>query len=455
MRITFKKIQRPYELLAQITEYCGKENYVFRGEACIHEFVSSSLYRRHIDLFQEYEDLLPLDVEKEIVEKAQREQFSQNTNTSEILTDLRHFGGDTTLIDFSYSLPVALFFACYGKPKEDGRIILVPIKNIKHQFNDKEYGEEKELSILMPVRTLASKARVDSQSSIFIHAPKGCIDKASTKFICVIIPKEKKRDCLEYLSQIHNIRARTIYNDLIGYIQSERGWKSAQVEFYTGLAKSNSQKYDEAIEYFNRSIAQNPDDVNVWFCLANAKNELGQFQEALEDYNKSLEIAPNFAKSYNNRGIVNLKLNLFCDAIHDFSSALKLIPDNVQYLNNRGVAKSFLGMHNDAILDYSKAIEFQPDYEISFQKRGKAYNKIGLHRDAIKDCKKAIELMPEFADAWHELGVAMKNLGKINDAIKHLEKARDLAQEQGKSESERQSRDMLAEVIGDKGRFFT
>ena len=69
-------------------------------------------------------------MEKNIVEKA-RTLFPPSTSNIEILTDLRHYGGDVTLIDFSYNLYVALFFACNGNFDRDGELVVA----LKNTFN--------------------------------------------------------------------------------------------------------------------------------------------------------------------------------------------------------------------------------------------------------------------------------------------------------------------------------
>ena len=57
----------------------------------------------------------PVHIEEEIVERAKKARFTPQTANAEVLTELRHFGADTTLIDFSRNLLIALFFACNGE----------------------------------------------------------------------------------------------------------------------------------------------------------------------------------------------------------------------------------------------------------------------------------------------------------------------------------------------------
>lgn len=306
----------PVQLLSEIEEICGKELHVFRGENNTYEHVSSSIFRRYSKLFSRSDDFIPLDVEKEIVEKARILHFSENVPVDEILTDIRHFGGDTTLIDFTRSLLIALFFGCNGKFDDDGRIIVVPTKRIPNKFNVELYESqatvdlysgkdkreiteeermanresEKKLSFLNPARTMNSRARTEFQSSIFIHAPQGCIDYAESGHISINIPRKLKLACLEYLDRRQNIRHDTIYNDLTGYIENERNSEIGARWFYFGLSRLRSKKYDRAEKCFGRSIRHNPNMARVWTNKGRANFILEKYDEAQNDLARADEL---------------------------------------------------------------------------------------------------------------------------------------------------------------------
>ena len=316
------KPETPAQFLSQIDDICSKESHVFRGENCAYEYVSSSIFRKYRNIFDNSDDFIPLDVEREVVERARVLQFSRNTTVPEILTDIRHFGGDTTLIDFTRSLPVALFFGSNGRFDENGRIIAVPTKRIPNAFNDERYGSrqtiqenmkmekeeikedqrkelrdsEKNLSFLNPYKTLNSRARVEFQSSIFIHAPRGYIDEAESGYISIVIPKELKLACLEHLDRSHNIRHDTIYNDLIGYIENERNWEKGAKWLYSGLSRMQSKKYEKAVNCFDKSIKHNPKIAKVWAIRARANLLLEKYDEANDDLARFDEFSYSFRK---------------------------------------------------------------------------------------------------------------------------------------------------------------
>ena len=280
----------PEELIAEITRLCKSELHVYRGEHRVFDHVSSSIYRKYFDIFQAGGDFLPLNVEMEITQRARHSQYSFETPIEEILTDIRHFGGDTTLIDFSYSIPIALFFACLGKFEEDGRIIAVPVKSIQNMFDNQSYGEETVLSFLRPTRTENSRARTEFQSSVFVHAPMGYIDFNKHRFTSIIIPENLKRDCLDYLDRYQNIRMDTIYNDLIGFIENERNSRESLHWLYSGLNKYHNGEFEEAVLDFDRSIMLNPRNATAWYNRGRTKLFLGNHDEAALDFERAIEL---------------------------------------------------------------------------------------------------------------------------------------------------------------------
>ena len=179
----------------------------------------------------------------------------------------------------------------------------------------------------------------------------------SKHYFITCIPKELKRKCLVYLNLFYNIHVRTIYNDLSGYIENEKRWKSAHILFIKGLAESRSGNYSKAIEYYCESIEHNPDAPNVWFNLGNSRCELEEFQEAIYDYDQAIELNSNFADAWNNRGIAHLDLKKYSDAKKDFENCIELKQRNADYLRNRGIANKFLRKLNDSYFDFERSRE--------------------------------------------------------------------------------------------------
>jgi len=297
----------PEVLVAHIQAQCRDGGpYVFRGTNRRFDKVSSGLFRkkpRHI-----FKDpRLLVAIEERIVDDA-RAHFPSGAANVDILTDLRHFGSkDTTLIDFSHNLLVALFFACNGEVEQNGTLIALPTGGAP-PFPDIDYATRgTEIALLRPARTPLSRSRVEFQSSIFVHAPQGYIPKDSSyKSFC--IPSTSKNACLDYLRDFHNIYDDTIYNDLIGFIDNKRNFEKAEASFDLGLEAQQAGKYHVAIKHYNETIRLKHDFAEAYNNRGNARVDLHHYKKAIFDYDEAIRFEPYYIMAYSNRGTAKAAL---------------------------------------------------------------------------------------------------------------------------------------------------
>ncbi len=431
---------RSTKLISEILTKCADGKYIFRGTPQVHsqkeDGINSSLYRWAKDNDVPLNDYFnPVDIEKEIVEKAKR-YFPPNTSNIEILTDLRHYGGNVTLIDFSRNLYVALFFACNGNFNKDGELIVLKTDELK---TIKEIGyskKESQMRVIEPANTQTSQRRTISQSSVFVVAPNGYIEERSCRTLEIVkIERELKQKIMEHLRIFHNISSDTIYNDLIGFIANEENDTTAGSEFYKGLAKYKEGDSRVAIDHYDKAIELNPQLAEAYNNRSLAKHALEHYEEVIEDCNKAIELNPQLAEAYNNRGFAKSALEKHEEAIEDFSKAIELNPQLAEVYNNRGFAK-YAKEHNrgfanfdllqDVIEDYNKAIELNPQYAEAYYNRGNAKSDLSKNAGGIEDYNKAIKLNPQYAKAYHNRGVAKYFLDQKAEAIEDYTRAIEL-----------------------------
>ena len=349
-----KEISRKIQ---EILDACDKEKYVFRGENEKHPKVSSTLYRRYPELIEIIENS-PIDrnfspvmeIEKDIVERAKL-HLRLDAPDIEVLTELRHHGGKTALIDFTQNVYIALFFACNGNFEKDGRIILFSKSGIPEQSNI-DYQEENKYTIVPPA---GKSPRVVFQSSVFVHATEGYLEE--DKYKTVIIEKKFKKQFLDCLRLYHNIEAKTVYNDIQGFIQNQGDHPDAEENLCIGIGYHTAGQTDKAIKYYCKAIDLNPLFAEAFCNRGVAKSHLGNKKGAIKDYDKATELNPEYAKAYNNRGSVKADLGDKEEAIKDYDKAIELNPKYAEAYNNRGNMKFDLGNYEEAIRDYNKALK--------------------------------------------------------------------------------------------------
>ena len=414
---TQTNLSRVLEKITEIAEKSADGDYVYRGESKFHDEVSSNLYREYKkDIEAEHFDIEV--VQKEILREAE-EYTTHRMDDLEILTELQHHGGKTNLIDFTTDYLVALFFACDGNPNKPGRVILL-------QQQSEAY------KVIRPPRTIA---RVGVQKSIFVQAPSGVVDPDTVTVVC--IPTDLKGYMLDHLRKHHDISTKTIYNDLLGFIEKRSIHKSAYTEFYKGLTcqnRANSTKnsaekqreYDKAVGHYTEAIDLNPEYVDAYNNRGVAYRNKGEIDAAIQDYNKAIDLNSELAEAYNNRGNAYVNKGEIDAAIQDYNKAIDLNSEDANAYNNRGVAYVNKGEIDAAIQDYNKAIDLNSEDADAYNNRGNAYVNKGEFDLAIQDFNKAIDLNPEYAKAYYNRGVAYAKKGEFDLAIQDYTKAIDL-----------------------------
>ena len=59
-----------------------------------------------------------------------------------------------------------------------------------------------------------------------------------------------------------------------------------------GMSFLETGKYEEALDCFEKLLASNPDNPDIWNKKGVALRSLGRYDEAIESFNKALEISP-------------------------------------------------------------------------------------------------------------------------------------------------------------------
>lgn len=284
------------EKIREILNECEEGKYIFRGENRDYGKVSSKLYREYAAASLVDDHIL--ETERITVQEARR-HVRPGASDIEVLTELQHYGGKTTLIDFTQNLSIALFFACEGYPDELGRIILFGTTGFeeKERIETGKDGGEDSYEIIAPA---GKNPRAVFQGSVFVRAAKGYIGE--DKFKEIKIEENLKMEILSYLEH-HGINRDTVYNDLHGFIRNrenncvQQAYYDRQIEktgsaesyFARGIARFASGHLKEAIQDFDKAVGLNPQHFRALHQMGMAKVVLRD-RSGIEDYKRALEI---------------------------------------------------------------------------------------------------------------------------------------------------------------------
>lgn len=200
-------------------------------------------------------------------------------------------------------------------------------------------------------------------------------------------------------------------NMLLGYPNlAEDGYslaikaQPADLEAYgqRGEARCKLNKFQEAIEDFNKVLEIDPNNSRAYAMRAQAKKALKDWTGAAEDYSKAIEYNPNYGGGFFGRGTSKVQLGDFAGALEDFTHFLELYPDSVpEAYGHRGDVKIHLNDLPGALEDFQKALELDPNNEDA--------------RRAVNDLQGAIlQSLPKDATM---LQVTLKNGRRVRQVI--------------------------------------
>jgi len=120
--------------------------------------------------------------------------------------------------------------------------------------------------------------------------------------------------------------------------------------------------------------------------------DLQKYDLAIDDYNKAIALDQNYAAAYNNRGLAYRNLKKYELAIADYTKAIELDQNYAWAYNNRGLVYYYLKKYDLAIADYNKMIELDPNYAHPYYSLGLIAETTGDIQTAIKNYEKAAAL---------------------------------------------------------------
>lgn len=343
------------ETLAEFMKWAKKftpGEYVFRGVPNETYGIQASAYRRPKKNYRDFDKFLKIN--KDLVDETKlggyHERDGRQLEDLEILAELQHYGAATCLIDFSYSAQVALWFACEPESKtsqdcdcETSQDSENPLKGkvfaVHHRSSDDfekidsndltkkidEFLQDEENSQLYHWQPRQQNNRIIAQQSVFLFgryefdAYDECIIEGSSK-----------REILIELEQISGITEAMLFPDFDGFARL-RGvgvpYTQLSAYEYTDLAKEQFgiANYNEAIDYCDRAIDQDPNYAEACYWRGRAKQQQNQHTSAISDFDRCTNLDFHYVDAYYYRAESKFHLRLLGEARADLQDALGII----------------------------------------------------------------------------------------------------------------------------------
>lgn len=313
-------------------------------------------------------------------------KYKEGTSDLDILADIQHNGGATCLVDFSKNILTALWFACQSDEDYDGHLFCYNIMEDMIVNNNLTYIKPQEAKnkiedILTQTYKLTNYCsdvtnrfclwnpsnmnnRIVRQDSVFLFGIEKFIIKEHG-IITITIPRKLKSEIVKVLKVFFNISYATIYNDSIGYANSNNKMQ----QLYYDIPRKADRSY---MEGYNNMLRGN---------YVNALKYFKQCEGAFKNMSNSdrLELAFSMAICYKNLSCNN-DYNYYCEnAMIEYRNAMRLSLQLVKY------EKTKVDQDDSSVNYYSRKCIRAYNEMLELQYSMKKY------REGIKLCDNIIE----------------------------------------------------------------
>lgn len=214
--------------------------------------------------------------------------------------------------------------------------------------------------------------------------------------------------------------AQATQNALQDYLQGNHYW-AARTE--GGLPK--------AVEYFQRSIAEDPSFARSWAALANCYivypmfpggvSQTVGYPKAAQAAQKALALDSSLPEAHLAAAEVAFYVDWdFKTAQQEFDRTLELSPNYVTAHQWYGEFLSLMGQHAQAIHEDETAARLDPNSAIIHHQLGNTLQEARQYDRAIAEYQRSIQLSPTYALNYHAMMWAQRRQGRYADAVKSM-----------------------------------
>ncbi|HHT9133341.1 MAG TPA: tetratricopeptide repeat protein [Candidatus Avalokitesvara rifleensis] len=206
--------------------------------------------------------------------------------------------------------------------------------------------------------------------------------------------------------------------------------QDAQELLNKGIEQDKLRNDEEAIEYYDKALAIDPNNVLALTNKGVALSELGRHEEAISCYDKALMIDPNNVLALTNKGAALSRLGRYEEAIECYYKTLEIEPKDAWAWSAMGYALNSMSRYEEAINCYNKALEYDTleIYQnrknvLTWLGKGRTLYNLSKHKEAIDCWDNVLNIDPNHTQAWSLKGIALANLGRYPEAIECYNKA--------------------------------
>lgn len=198
--------------------------------------------------------------------------------------------------------------------------------------------------------------------------------------------------------------------------------------YQRGREAMQEQKYDEAIEFFNKDIQENPKNGYSFIWIATIRDYRQEYGMALTAADLALKYLPKKDVDYvafalSTRAGVYLHLEDSVKALADYSEAVRLNPKEAQPYEERAQLYFELEKYDLSDADYRKMTELKPGDVMGYMGLGRNANVQERWEEAIKQFDYVTKLASDYSSGYSFRAESFIGLKKWNEATDDIVKA--------------------------------
>ena len=124
--------------------------------------------------------------------------------------------------------------------------------------------------------------------------------------------------------------------------------------FNTALQLQIKGKFKEAQKFYLELIRKNIYSDKLFFFTGTSFLQTNEYDKAIKFLNKSIELNPNISEAYNNKGIALTKIQKFEESVENYNKAIDIKKDFFDAYLNKGISLRIIKKYRE-IIDKKKS----------------------------------------------------------------------------------------------------
>jgi superkiller protein 3 len=196
------------------------------------------------------------------------------------------------------------------------------------------------------------------------------------------------------------------------------------VDYYVrGVQLQKAGNKDQAIEYWEKAVAANPDLRMAHVMLGDAYRTRGDYDKAAVHFKAATLLDRYGYTNHYNLGVAYQMLNRLQDAAAAYLQALEINPRDVKSNMNLGLVYLALGQLDSAVLFLQRATTLDPNNAQAWSNLGVAFDARGSILEAESTYRKALELDSKNVITQQNLAQNLISQNKNTEAVVIMEGA--------------------------------